>query len=244
MHFNELVEPEKIRGPKGSKNGVYTPSTTFFGMLGQVFSGGSLRAAVLEVRAQRCDLGLSVPSTATGAYSTARKRLPQESLDDAHQRVLNKLPSPERWLGGCRTLAVDGTSVQLEDTPLNQEEFPQPSGQKEGCGFPVMQVVALRDMQTGAVIKAARSPQDVHEAGLFYVALMDSIQEDDILLGDRHYCTFVNAATLRAKEADMLMRLNGSRPWPKGVKGDSQGEVLRYFHAVVAACASIRSSRT
>lgn len=218
--FNDWIEPEKIRGPKGSKDQVYTAPTTFFGMLGQVFGGGSLRKAVAEVRAQRCQLSLSLPSTATGAYSTARGRLPQESLDDVHQRVLDKLPAPERWLEGRRTLAVDGTSVQLEDTLANQEEFPQPCGQKDGCGFPVMQVVALRDMHTGAVLKATGSPQDTHEAGLFYVELMKEIQKDDILLGDRHYCTFVNTATLRAKGADMLMRLNGSRRWPKGLKYD------------------------
>lgn len=218
--FNNRIEPEKIQGPVGSKDQVYTASTTFFGMLGQAFGGGSLRKAVDEARARRCELGLSLPSTATGAYSIARKRLPQEALDAVHQRVLEKLPTPERWLAGRRTLAVDGTSVQLDDTAANQEEFPQPSGPKQGCGFPVMQVVALRDMRTGAVLKAARSPQDTHEAGLFYVELMKVIQQGDILLGDRHYCTFVNAVTLLAKGADMLMRLHGSRRWPKEIKGD------------------------
>lgn len=74
-------------------------------------------------------------------------------------------------------------------------------------------------MHTGAILKAARSSQDTHEAGLFYVELMKEVRKGDILLGDRHYCTFVNAATLLGKGADMLMRLNGSRRWPKETKG-------------------------
>ena len=32
-------------------------------------------------------------------------------------------------------MVVDGTSVQLEDTPANQKEYSQPVGQKPGCGF-------------------------------------------------------------------------------------------------------------
>ena len=68
----------------------------------------------------------------TGSYSDARQRLPQDSVDAVHGRVCEKMMSSGGLLGGRRVMVVDGTSVQLEDTPANQKEYCQPVGQKPG----------------------------------------------------------------------------------------------------------------
>lgn len=218
--FADLVEPEKILGAPGARDCCYSAPVTFWAMLGQVLRGGSLREAVAEVRAAHRGSAQSLPSASTGAYSDARGRLPLGAIEQAHERVLTKMMAPSALLPGHRILAVDATSVQLPDTAANQAAFPQPSNQKEGCGFPVMQVVALFDVDTSAMVKLAGSPLRVDEGGLFQVELMEGLQAGDILLGDRHYCTYYHVAKLLAKGADALFRLHGSRAWPKGLKGN------------------------
>jgi len=218
--FADMVEPEKILGAPGARHCCYSAPVTFWAMLGQVLRGGSLREAVAEVRAAHPGGAQTLPSASTGTYSDARARLPSQAIEQAHERVLGKMVARSALLEGHRILAVDATSVQLPDTAANQAAFPQPSNQQEGCGFPVMQVVALFDLDTSAMVKLAGSPLRVDEGGLFQVDLMETLQSGDILLGDRHYCTYYHVAKLLAKGADTLFRLHGSRSWPKGRKGD------------------------
>ena len=67
-------------------------------------------------------------------------------------------------------MVVDGTSVQLEDTPANQKEY---FGQKPGCGFPVMQIVALFNLGSSALERFSFSPHTADEGGMFDVELME-----------------------------------------------------------------------
>ncbi len=84
--------------------------------------------------------------------------------------------------------AFDGTSVQLDDTAPNQELYPQPSGQKPGCGSPVIDVVALINLSnggwenhvTGSHLHVVRGAQ----------GLVGLIGEGDIALGDRAFSSY------------------------------------------------------
>jgi hypothetical protein len=40
----------------------------------------------------------------------------------------------------------------MPDTIESQELYPQPSGQKKGCGFPVMKFVAVFSLVTGIML--------------------------------------------------------------------------------------------
>ena len=190
-------------------------------MLGQVFRGGSLRAAVREIQASVCAAdGERDLSNSTGSYSDARQRLPQHSVDAVHRRVCEKMMSAGGFAGGRRVMVVDGTSVQLEDTAANQEEYPQPAGQEPGCGFPVMQIVALFNLDSAALEHFSFSPHTADEGSMFDVELMEHLQAGDVLLGDRLYGSYLHFAALPARGVDVLTRLHGSRGWPKGMRGD------------------------
>ena len=117
-------------------------------------------------------------------------------------------------------MVVDGTSVQLEDTAANQEEYPQPAGQEPGCGFPVMQIVALFNLDSAALEHFSFSPHTADEGSMFDVELMEHLQAGDVLLGDRLYGSYLHFAALPARGVDVLTRLHGSRGWPKGMRGD------------------------
>jgi hypothetical protein len=48
---------------------------------------------------------------------------------------------------------VDATSFQTPDTPTNRRRFHYPTGQKKGCGFPVVRALALFSLASGAMLQ-------------------------------------------------------------------------------------------
>lgn len=57
----------------------------------------------------------------------------------------------ERWTGQRRVKILDGTTLSLPDTPANQRRRPQSAGQKPGCGFPLLRLVGLFSLGSGAL---------------------------------------------------------------------------------------------
>jgi len=218
--FSEAVEPEKITGKPKSRDRVYSADVTFWALLGQVMRGGSLREAVREVQASVKARGSAVDvGVSTASYSDARQRLPQSSLEAVQRRVCQKFQRPEELLPGRRVWAVDATSVQLADTPVKQEAYPQPTLQKAGCGFPVMQIVGLFNMDTAALEHFVESPWKEHEGGMFLAGLSRLLQQTDVIVGDRLYCSFLNTAVLQQQGVDCIFRLNPQRKWPGSPEG-------------------------
>lgn len=180
----------------------------------------------------RASLDLPAISMDTSAYCQARQRLPMEILQQVHERVLAAIPHSPCW-EDRRVLAVDGTSVRLPDTPANQDAYPQPSEQRPGCGFPVMQLVGLYDLSSGAMLRMVESPLTVHEAPLMQMELMKDIQRGDVLVGDRAYCSFHIFALLLERGADAVMRLHQARKKPKGSASEW---TVRWERPVFSSC--------
>jgi hypothetical protein len=71
-----LVTFKTSRGPN-SRHGIYTTLVAFWAFLSQVLDAdGSCRRAVTRVQTLCCALKLRLPDEDTGAYCTARARLP------------------------------------------------------------------------------------------------------------------------------------------------------------------------
>ena len=166
--------------------------------------------------------GLPVPSGDNGAYCKARARMKDGFLEAVAGKATEALGrgvrEEDRW-NGFVLKAVDGSSVQLADTPANQREFPQPSGQKEGCGFPVMGVSGLLNLSHGGWEAMATGPAsggDLAMAGEF----LPRLGEGDLLLADRAYCSYAFIAAVRGRGAHVVARLHQAREkaldWRKG----------------------------
>ncbi len=223
--FSSIIEPEKITGGEGSRERIFSAAATLFGMCGQVLRGnGSLRSALEEAAAcQQLRLGRKHTETeahqissSTGSYSDARARLPKEQIEQANQRVCNKMD----WgwtdlFPGRRILVADGTSFKVEDTPANQATYSQPAGQAPGCGFPVVQVVGLFDARSHALCALSLSPHSADEGGMFDVDLAGLLQPGDIAVLDRGGCSYQRIAGMVQKNVDTVMRVHASRSWPK-----------------------------
>ncbi len=193
---------------------LFSPSHTFWLFLSQAFSsdGGCDEA----VRKALCRLVLrgdseSPPSASTSAYCQARKRLPGTAVS----QILNALTArieeqpQELWLGHAPKV-VDGSTFSMPDTEANQKHFGQPSGQKAGCGFPMMRAAALFSLSTGALLARACGPYAEHERALWR-KLWGTLAKGDVVLADRGFCGFADFHRLQGQGADCVMRLHQKR---------------------------------
>lgn len=210
--FEDVLPAESIVRRVAERRRSYDSATTLFGMVSQVFMGGSLRAAVRELQSVDDLLGRPVRSGNTASYSQARSRLSEDTVEQAHNRVVGKLDAitPRNGRSG-RVLSVDATCVQLDDTEENLKLFDYAACQKPGCGFPVMQQVALMDLGSGALTDVIATAQRDGESPLFEAGLSHLLQPGDLLLADRAYCSYLNFVRIAEQGADAVMRLNSSR---------------------------------
>lgn len=171
------------------------------------------REVVRQVQALACLQGKGSADESASAYIQARQRLPQECL----QRVLaataqaaERHAAPGPRLQGRPVKVVDGSSVQLPDTVPNQQDYPQPSGQKPGCGFPVLKLVVLFSLASGALLDVVMGSLHDHDLRLFH-RLWECLKAGDILLGDRAYGDYVTLAGLPRQGVDVVARLHQAR---------------------------------
>jgi hypothetical protein len=211
----EHVLPEAILQQVLQAQGVkyrqmlYTPIVVIWAWLSQVLdTDKSLSNAVNRVVAWMAVVGAEVPSSDTGAYSKARKRLALAVLTPLLKRTASALTSevkPEQWWCGRRVKAYDGTSVQMSDTTANQEVYPQHSNQTAGCGLPLTKLVVWFGVTTGAVLEVTIAAFRISEWQLSR-QLDATLQPDDLVVADSAYGTYVDLALVRSNGADAVFR--------------------------------------
>jgi hypothetical protein len=222
--FAEVIAPALVVSLAMNRRMRHFPDeVTFWAFLSQTLSEDhSCARAVAEVQNWRRDHGQRLPSADNSSYCKARQRLPMTMLEAVHEDLRNSLsrqtPTELLWHGHV-VKAIDGSSSQLPDTPENQSAFPQPSNQKHGCGFPVMQFGALINLCNGAWEQLVVSEMTVHDHKLLH-AMLPYVGCDEVLVGDRAFCSYEMMARTAAQGAWMVTRLHQMRKvdWRKGKK--------------------------
>ena len=191
-----------------SRHSVFTPAVTFWAFLGQVLDpGSSCEKALSRVQALCALQGRALPSSATGAYCTARARLSVRWLCRLCAHVAGGLMGAG---GEGHLLVADGTGVSLPHTAALQARHPQPGAQKPGCGFPHMKLLGLFDLRSGAWLATIHSHLRVHDLPLLR-RLFHRLRRGDTLIVDRAFCSWFDLARLRAKGVDLVVRLHPAR---------------------------------
>jgi hypothetical protein len=218
--FGHLI-PERFLGTSeagaNSRDRIFTAQVTFWAFVAQILSpGSSCREMVRRVEAWGCRTasGKGPLSASSSAYCQARARLDPEALEMVNGHLCWSLErnvlNGERWLAGRPVKIVDGTGLSMPDTAANQALWPQPSGQKPGCGFPHMKLVGLFSLSSGALLESATGNLRVHESVLFR-GLWSKLKKGDIILGDRGFCSYAALAALQQRGVDSVMRLHQKR---------------------------------
>jgi len=193
---------------------LYTPIVVLWAWISQVVDPDkSLSHAVKRITTWLATSGETIPSSDTGGYSKARKRLPFAVLPPLLAHTANALHGsllPEQLWCGRRVKAFDGTGIQMSDTAKNQAEYPQLSSQKPGCGFPIAKLVVWFCVTTGAVLDAAMASFNTSEWQLSR-QLYARLTPDDVVVADSAYGTYADLALVKAAGADGVFRKHHAR---------------------------------
>ena len=111
---------------------------------------------------------------------------------------------------GRRVLLVDGSSASMPDEAALQAAYPQPPGQRAGCGFPAMRLLAVFCWGTGALLEIVMGPLHHSEQKLFRT-ILDRFRPGDVALADRYYCSYVDIARAEGRGAEVVFRLHQRR---------------------------------
>jgi hypothetical protein len=147
-----------------------------------------------------------LPSTA--AIVQARQRAGARLLRELFHAVARPIATartPGAFLGGLRVMAIDGTTLDLADTPENAQAFGRPTTGRGAGAFPQIRVLALIETGThvicDAVIRPFRSgevPTALH--------LLRSVGPGMLLLWDRGFHSYEMVRATLAREAHFLGR--------------------------------------
>lgn len=180
-----------------------------------------------DVLAQLTD-GLSWTSGWAETYSPpsksaifqARARLGPEPLAALFERVAAPLATddtPGVWLAGRRLVAIDGSCLDVADTPANAEYFGRPGVNKgEQAAFPQARLVALAECGTHAIFAAEVGTCSQGEATLTE-PLLDRLEPGMLLTADRGFFSYALWRRAIGTGADSLWRIRTDRSGPKPI---------------------------
>jgi hypothetical protein len=156
---------------------------------------------------------------AKGSIFKARSRLGREPLKLLFEAVARPLAT-EATRGAFyrewRLMSVDGTCLDVADTPANEREFGRPgSSRREGGGaFPQLRLVALSETGTHAICAAAMGPLNRSERELSD-ELLAGLRPGMLCLADRGFYSFERFQNARQTGAQLLWRVSANLLLPR-----------------------------
>ena len=176
----------------------------------------------------------TVPTKA--ALFKARTRLGPEPVKALFAEVATPLATPATrgaWYRQWRLMSIDGTCVDVADTPANEAEFGRPgSGRGAGVGaFPQVRLVGVAECGTHALIDATLGPCATGETTLARDVL-GRLGTGMLLLADRNFYGFDLWQRARGTGADLLWRTKANLILPVDERL-ADGSYLSHLHQVV-----------
>lgn len=224
--MESILEAEGIR----YRQRLYTPIVTVWGMIYQVLCpDGSLRETVKWLRKCLLVAGATPPSSDTGAYSKARRRLPERLLKrlmgDSAEQLEHQVSAEHQWCGR-RVRVFDGSTILMSDSAANQAAYPQHGNQQPGCGFPIARIVVFFSLMTGAVVLTRIAAWTTSETEISR-SLYSDLTPGDVVMADQLHGNYVDLALLQHQGCDGMLRKHHARKtdFRKGKKhgiGDHQ----------------------
>ena len=178
--------------------------------------GAACSQAVADIATYMVQTGRRPPSGDTGDYCRARAKLDLPALrrlvvDSARQLETAAEPS---WLWkGLHAKLVDGFTFTMQDTPANQEQFPQLTSQAPDVGFPIARACVVLSLATASVCDAAIGPYEGKETGeaALLRRMLKTFDENDVIVLDRCCCSFLMLALLSQRRLHVCARLHQRR---------------------------------
>jgi hypothetical protein len=150
------------------------------------------------------------------AICRARTRLGPAPLKALFARIAAPFATPDTpgaWYGGRRLVSLDGTTIDLPDTPDLAERFGRPAASRGKTGFPQLRLLTLAETGTHALFAVALDRSTTSEVGLA-PPLLARLQPGMLCLADRAFAGFELWRTAAASGADLLWRVRRNQVLP------------------------------
>ena len=168
------------------------------------------------------------------AISQARARLGDKPLVELFERAC--LPfatpvTPGAFFRTWRLMSIDGSCLDLADTPENDKAFGRPgSGRGQGVGaFPQLRIVGLAETGTHALVGAAIGAYSNGETTLAR-ELLGRIGEGMLVFADRNFFGFELWNAVRGRGAELCWRTKSNHSLAVEQRLDD-GSYLSHVHA-------------
>jgi Insertion element 4 transposase N-terminal/Transposase DDE domain len=181
----------------------------------QASYGEVLRCLVEGVRWLRLS-GTDPALADKSAICRARTRLGPAPLKALFARIAAPFATPDTpgaWYGGRRLVSLDGTTIDLPDTPELVERFGRPPASRGQSGFPQLRLLTLAETGTHALFAVALDRYTTSEVGLA-PPLLARLQPGMLCLADRAFAGFELWRTAAASGADLLWRVRRNQVLP------------------------------
>ncbi|MCX5355935.1 IS4 family transposase [Streptomyces mirabilis] len=158
-------------------------------------------------------VGLPLVSPHASSLSRARRRLGAEPLRVLFETLAGTVATrsaPGVWWCGMRTVAFDGTGLQLPDRAPVTGRFPKRSGAVREFGYPLMRLVTLVETGTRAIIAAAFGPESDGELP-YAIRLLDRLEANMLVLADAGFDAIGFLRGIHATGAQFLVRSSATR---------------------------------
>ncbi|MBN9117602.1 MAG: IS4 family transposase [Planctomycetes bacterium] len=149
------------------------------------------------------------PDPVESALAQARARLgvrPLRELFDALARPMATHQTIGASYRGWRLMALDGTTLDLPDTPANARAFGRPGTDRAEGAFPQLRLLALCELGTRAICGLAIKPGRRSEQ-VMAGPLIDRLEPGMLLIWDRGFFGFPLAERVIRAGAHLLARV-------------------------------------
>jgi putative transposase len=225
LPFASILDAESIEqvfreeGALFGQEDVFSTQLVLWAFLAQTLRDGkgvACSAAVADIATYLLQTGQRPPSGDTGDYCRARAKLKRAALQRLVRQVSREMEEevPEDWLWkGLHAKLIDGFTFTMPDTPDNQEAFPQNPAQRPGVGLPIARACAVISLTTASLWDMAVGPYEGKETGenALLRSLLDTFEENDVIVFDRYFCSFMMLALLSLRGRHVCTRLHQCR---------------------------------
>jgi hypothetical protein len=185
----------KAAAGQNSRDRAYTRWRTFWCMLWQSFNPAASGREVVRQLQALFDLE---DRTRLSPEDGAKTRLPRQQFPRglrATAETADQLAPAQPLLQGRLIRVADGSTLTLQDTPKNRAAYP-PIEAGDTPTFPLVRIVALFSLLSGAIVAVAQGPWGVSELALLH-SLATELAAGDLLLGDRGFGSYPVIAWLK-----------------------------------------------
>lgn len=202
-----------------------------------------LRELVQDVRDQFLNARMVIASRA--AICKARLRLGVEPIRQLYDQVVRpvaKRTTVGAWFRGFRLVALDGSSLQLQDTASNREQYGKAGAAKgKTSPLPLIRFVALCEIGTHVLFAARMAAWKISEVALAKKVL-DRLEPGMLCVADRLFYGFDLWNQAVATGAQLLWRVQKSIRLPR-LTTLSDGSYLSEVRAPSSARVADRARR-